>query len=89
MRAFMWAKMRDWLERGAIDKSAALEMDLTAPGYTHNTADKLVLESKEHMKARGVDSPDDGDALALTFARVVAPTTAKELPRYRPPARWG
>ena len=25
------------------------------------------------MKERGVDSPDDGDALALTFARNVAP----------------
>lgn len=89
MRAFMWAKMREWLERGAIDKMPALETDLTAPGYTHNSADKLVLESKEHLKARGVDSPDDGDALALTFARQVAPQVAKPLPAYRPTSRWG
>jgi hypothetical protein len=31
-----------------------------------------VLEKKEHMKARGLASPDDGDALALTFAHPVA-----------------
>jgi hypothetical protein len=33
----------------------------------------VVLESKEQMKARGLDSPDDGDALALTFAAPVEP----------------
>jgi hypothetical protein len=30
-----------------------------------------VLEKKEHMKARGLASPDDGDALALTFAHPI------------------
>ena len=68
MRAYMWGKLRDWLAKGAIDDSPRLEMDLTGPGYGHDKQDRLVLESKEHMKARGVDSPDDGDALATTFA---------------------
>jgi len=31
-----------------------------------------VLEAKEQMKKRGLASPDDGDALALTFAMPVA-----------------
>jgi len=56
----MWGKLRDWLERGAIDPSAALETDLTEPGYRHDKQDRLLLESKEDMKKRGVDSPDDG-----------------------------
>jgi hypothetical protein len=73
MRAYMWKKMREWLSRGAIDKDAQLETDLTAPGYHADKQDRLVLESKENMKRRGIDSPDDGDALAMTFAQPVAP----------------
>ena len=78
MRAWMWAKLRDWLQYGAIDKDPRLELDLTSPGYHHDRHDRLVLESKEDMKKRGVDSPDDGDALALTFAASVARTIRRD-----------
>lgn len=71
MRAYMWSCLRDWLPKGAIDKSPGLEIDLTGPGYHADKRDRLVLESKEEMKARELDSPDDGDALALTFAQPV------------------
>ena len=64
--------------RGAIPDDQRLELDLTGPGFRHNNRDQLVLESKEDMAKRGLASPDDGDALALTFARPVAPVT---LPR--------
>jgi hypothetical protein len=37
------------------------------------------MESKEEMEKRGLDSPDDGDALALTFAQRVLPL--EERPR--------
>lgn len=87
MRSFMWGRMRDWLKRGAIDKSPHLEMDLTGPGYKHDKRDRVLLESKEDMKKRGVDSPDDGDALALTFAQVVRMDTPQPRP-YRPSGRW-
>lgn len=74
MRSFMWARLRDWLSKGAIDTSAQLETDLTAPGYKHDRSDRVVLESKEDMQKRGMSSPDEADALALTFAApVVAP----------------
>lgn len=73
MRAFMWARCKDWLTRGAIDADPQLEIDLTGPGYKHDKQDRVLLESKEDMKKRGLDSPDDGDALALTFAQPVAP----------------
>ena len=73
MRAYMWAQMKEWLMRGSIDSSSALETDLTGPGFKHNSRDQLLLEAKEDMKKRGLDSPDDGDSLALTFAQKVAP----------------
>jgi hypothetical protein len=87
MRSYMWGRMRDWLKRGAIDQTPHLEIDLTAPGYKHDKRDRVLLESKEDMKKRGVDSPDDGDALALTFAQVVRMDTPQPQ-TYRPTSRW-
>jgi hypothetical protein len=75
MRAYMYLKMREWLQKGgAIDADSVLEIDLTSVEYTHNKRDQIILESKESMKSRGLASPDDGDALAMTFAYTVAPT---------------
>jgi hypothetical protein len=88
MRAFMWGKMRDWLKgSGAIDTSSHLEQDLVGPGYRHDRQDRVVLESKEEMKKRGLDSPDDGDALALTFAMRVAASEPAPQP-YVPVSAW-
>jgi hypothetical protein len=87
-RAYMWGRMRDWLPRGAIDATPALEVDLTGPGYFHDKRDRLLLESKEQMKKRGLDSPDDGDALALTFAQAVTPRPPAPMP-YKPTGMWG
>lgn len=72
-RAYMWHETKEWLGSvGCIDpKDSKLEIDLTSPGYHINRQDQLVIESKEDMQKRGVDSPDDGDALALTFAAKV------------------
>lgn len=85
MRAYMWGMMKEWLLLGAIDtpktgdKTAIrLETDITAPGYTHNKQIQVVLEDKKKMKARGVDSPDQADALALTFAMQVRPPLPKK-----------
>jgi hypothetical protein len=64
--------MREWLTYGAIDDNAQLINDLTGPEYEINTKGQLRLETKDSMKKRGIDSPDDGDALALTFAEPVA-----------------
>jgi hypothetical protein len=84
LRAYMWNKVKEWLPGAAIDpRDVKLETDLTAPGYHINRQDKLVIESKEDMQKRGVDSPDDGDALALTFA---APVTASYRSKKRGPA---
>ena len=74
-RAEMWGKLREWLEHGAIDDDAELKANLTAVEYGYKLRagrDSILLERKKDMKARGLASPDDGDALALTFALPVA-----------------
>ena len=88
-RAYMWDKAKDWLLHGAIDpKDTKLETDLTGPGYHLNTRNQLVIESKEAMAKRGLASPDDGDALVLTFAQPVAPAPPKKPAPPRPVSAW-
>jgi hypothetical protein len=67
--------MREWLMTGAIPNDAELQTDLISPEYTyHPTSNKLQLEGKDHMKSRGLASPDVAEALAMTFAQPVART---------------
>jgi len=49
-----------------------LATDLTSVEYGFRPDDSILLESKEAMKRRGLASPDDADALAMTFAQPVA-----------------
>ena len=89
-RAFMWNKMKEWLLDGTIpERDEALAQQLGLPGYHINRQNKLVLESKQDITERGEHSPDDADALALTFAQPVAPKApAPRGPQSRPSA-WG
>jgi hypothetical protein len=48
--------------------AASLHADLCSIRYKFDSKTRLVLERKEDMKKRGIRSPDEGDALALTFA---------------------
>jgi hypothetical protein len=88
-RDFMWGKMKDWLATGAIDKDAELEADLTGPGIVPDNKQRVKLEPKEAMKKRGVDSPDDADALALTFAAPVLPGSGARKTVKSPVRVWG
>lgn len=73
-RVKLWGDMRDWLEGAMIDADQELFDDLIGPefGFSGRDGDQYLLESKESMKLRGLDSPDDADALACTFAVNVA-----------------
>jgi hypothetical protein len=70
-RTEMYAELRDWLGGGMIDNDPKLFTDLTAADYLRvgKGDDKIRLESKESLRERGFKSPDDGDAIALTFAK--------------------
>ncbi len=89
-RAYQWNQMKEWLPKGSIPKDdVRLEADLTGPGFHLNQKNRLVLESKESMMERGLASPDDGDALSLTFAQKVAPPQPIPVVSYRPKSAWG
>jgi len=77
-RVEMWALMREWLVIGTLPKDNTLHSDLTTPDYSyHPVNNKLMLESKEKMKDRGLASPDRAEALAMTFAQPVARNDAR------------
>ena len=74
-RAEMWQRSKKWLSEpgGAqIPDTDSLQADACAPSYHYNANSYLLIESKEHMRdVRKVRSPDDWDAVALTFAEPV------------------
>ncbi len=67
-RAEIYGKLREWLDHGCIPDDDDLASDISAPKIKYRANNDWLLESKTEMKARGVRSPDLGDALALTFA---------------------
>lgn len=71
-RAAMWGALRAWIKVGALPSDPSLKSQLIGPTYTYNVRGEIQLESKEDMMRRGVESPDDADALALTFAYPLA-----------------
>ena len=76
-RAEMWGNMRDWLIGGMIPDEADLASQLTGLEYGYiarEGTDAILLEKKSDMKKRGLSSPDEADALALTFAYPVMPS---------------
>jgi hypothetical protein len=86
-RAEMWMRSRDWLvEPGGADipDLDSLQADACGPGYHYNANSYLLLESKEHMRdVRKLRSPDEWDAVALTFAEPVAESSARAPIAYR------
>ena len=74
IRTYLYACVRDWLPGGMIDESPLLFTDLTAQEYYFfgKAKDQINLCSKEEFAEIVGRSPDDGDALALTFAKKMA-----------------
>lgn len=72
----MWLSIRDLLPRpGELDQGVTpklrLRIDrktvaqLTAPEYTHDSAGRTVVESKDSLRKRGMASPDRAEAVLL------------------------
>lgn len=90
-RAEMWSRSRDWLEDIAgvsIPDSDALQADACGPQYKYNSNQYLLIESKEEMRKRGVRSPDEWDAVVLTFAAPVAIRAKRSDPRKGGSGSW-
>lgn len=70
-----YGDLREWLGNGGcIDDDPELFHDLTAreKRYAGKQKDRLKLEPKQEYRDRGNPSPDNGDALAITFAKKFA-----------------
>lgn len=75
-RAEMYGEGKEWLENEPcmLPDDDVLAGEISSCQYTYDSSRRLVLESKEKMKERGIKSPDRSDAWALTFAVHVSPT---------------
>ncbi|CAH1657800.1 conserved hypothetical protein [Hyphomicrobiales bacterium] len=83
-RAEMWMKSKDWLGDPAgvqVPDLDSLQADACGPSYKWDSNTRLFLEKKEDMRRRGVPSPDEWDAVSLTFAEPVSPTIGQPLRR--------
>ena len=75
----LWGRLSDGLKNGLClpeitDKGAdELERELTQREYDYTPKGQLILESKDSMQERGIESPDIADALVLTYTQEVAP----------------
>jgi hypothetical protein len=73
-RAEMWGVGKEWFEEFLVQipDSDSLHADLCGIKYTYDSNGRLVMEKKSDMKKRGLRSPDEADALLLTFAMPVS-----------------
>lgn len=75
-RAEMWYELAEWIKAGGvIPNNLRMKQDLATPTFSYDAANKIILEPKDAIKARGLPSPDLGDALALTFTYPVQKKT--------------
>lgn len=70
LRSEIWFATKAWLEqRGCkLPKDDDLLAELAGPRFKYSSSGKLLIESKEDMKRRGLRSPDLADAVVLTLA---------------------
>lgn len=76
-RAEMWGRMRDWLKTADLagpqrEADKELVNSLIGLTYTFDEKERIRLERKKDMKARGLPSPDEADSLSFCFAEIIA-----------------
>jgi hypothetical protein len=60
-----------------IPDSDALAADLTAAGYKYDSQGRVQIESKDDVRKRLGASPDEADAVALTFAQPIGAPSSR------------
>ena len=82
LRAELWNRTKGWLEdrNCRIPANEHLIAELSAVRYSFTSSGKMLIESKDQMRKRGLHSPDLADALVLTMAGEA--TVAMGLARY-------
>ncbi len=85
-RSEMWGDMRTAMREGLdLPEIMELRTDLLGPLYFFSPKEQIMLEKKKDMKKRGLSSPDDGDAVALTFAQPVVKNHTQLPPNFKSP----
>jgi hypothetical protein len=75
-----WMAMAEWFKGDvAVSDDDDFEEELTGREYGYIGETKKFIEPKKEMKKRGLKSPDDADALALTFAIPTPAVTAQQI----------
>lgn len=74
LRDELWLSVKDWLNTRSVSipNDPQLRQELVAPRYTFSSSGKVIVESKDSLKKRGMRSPDLADSLCLTFASTAA-----------------
>lgn len=84
LRAELWFKAREWLGSKSVRLPKCpdgcqkdclherLAYELAGPRISYTSTGKILVESKDDMKKRGLKSPNIADAFVLTFAADVA-----------------
>lgn len=78
-RVDLWVDMRDWLRTASIPDDNKLRKSLTSVHKKPDSVGLLKLEPKAAIRTREKMSPDDGDALACTFAFPVNESTIRSI----------
>ncbi len=88
LRDHLWLTLRGWLRDEApclagagVSRDLAQDLagELASVRYAFDGSGRVVIESKDAMKRRGLRSPDLADALALTFHAGAPPTRVTRL----------
>lgn len=86
-RGEMWGECNLWLKdenlEVQIPDDDELQADLCASPYGRDSHDRIVLWKKDKIKKEYGFSPDDGDALVLTFAEPVGKREPLSIPKSR------
>lgn len=74
LTTYMWAGIKDAIEQSKlslqkVSKENELYAQISCRKYRLTSRGKILLESKDEMKKRGIGSPDMADALALSIYR--------------------
>jgi len=74
MKALMWMRCRDWFfnpNRPSIPHNETLIKQLSTPMMLDDEKHRVKIETKQMLKTRGEKSPDEAEAVTLTFAEEI------------------